>query len=55
MNRLTQKKRLKKSVREAIQVILIGTIGAALLVSLWIGSVIQTSERISELAAEVQE
>ena len=54
MKRVTQKRRLKKSIREVLQVILVGTIGAALLVGLWIGSVIQTSERISEALAEVQ-
>ena len=53
MKRVTQKRRLKKSVREALQVIIVGTIGAALMVGLWIGSVIQTSERISTMAAEV--
>ena len=53
MKRVTQKRRLKKSVREALQVIVIGTIGAALLVGLWIGSVIQTSERLSTMTVEV--
>lgn len=53
MKRVTQKRRLKKSVREALQVIVIGTIGAALLVGIWIGSVIQTSERLSTMAVEV--
>ena len=54
MKRVTQKRRLKKSIREVLQVILVGTIGAALLVGLWIGSVIQTSERLSEALVEVQ-
>lgn len=54
MKRVTQKRRLKKSIREVLQVILVGTIGAALMVGLWIGSVIQTSERISEALVEVQ-
>ena len=53
MKRVTQKRRLKKSIREVLQVILVGTIGAALLVGLWIGSVIQTSERLNEMSAEV--
>ena len=55
MERITQKKhrRLKKSIREAIQIALIGLVGGAILVGLWIGSVIQTSERISTMAVEV--
>lgn len=53
MKNITKKRRLKKNIREALQVIVIGTIGAALLVGIWIGSVIQTSERLSEMAVEV--
>lgn len=53
MKRVTQKRRLKKSVREALQVIIVGTIGVIFMTSLWIGSVIQTSERLSTMAAEV--
>ena len=55
MERITQKKhrRLKKSIREAIQIALIGLVGGAILIGLWIGSVIQTSERISTMAVEV--
>ena len=39
-------RRIKKSIREALQVITIGTIGALVMVSVWIGSVIQTMGRI---------
>jgi hypothetical protein len=41
-----KKRRIKKSIREALQVITIGTIGALVMVSVWIGSVIQTMEVI---------
>lgn len=57
MERITRKKhrRLKKSIREAIQIALIGLVGGAILVSVWIGGVIQTSERLEQAyAAEVQ-
>lgn len=56
MKRITRKKhrRLKKSIRETLQIVIVGTIAAALLVGLWIGSVIQTSERLSEVATEIQ-
>lgn len=57
MERITRKKhrRLKKSIREAIQIALIGIVGGAILVAVWIGGVIQTSERLEEAyAAEVQ-
>ena len=50
------KRRLKKSIREAITVILIGTIGAIALCAAFIGAVIQTSERLCPvMATEVQE
>ena len=39
-------RRIKKSIREALQVITIGTIGALVMVSVWIGSVVQTMGRI---------
>lgn len=48
-------RKLRKKVRETITIALIGTIGAVLLVSMWIGSVIQTSERLSEMSMEVME
>lgn len=56
MKRITRKKhrRLKKNIRESLQIVIVGTIAAALLVGLWIGSVIQTSERLSEVAVEIQ-
>lgn len=41
-----KKRRIKKSIREALQVFAIGTIGALVMVSVWIGSVIQTMEVI---------
>ena len=48
-----KRRRIKKSIRNAVKIITIGTIGAVLLIGLWIGSVIQTSERLSEMSAEV--
>ena len=54
-NNTIHRRRLRKPIREAITIVLIGTIGAALMVGLWIGSVIQTSERLSEVPVEVQE
>lgn len=54
MKTITKKrKRIKKSIRNAVKIITIGTIGAVLLVGMWIGSVIQTSERLNEMSAEV--
>lgn len=54
MKTITKKRRrIKKSIRNAIKVIAVGTIGAVLLVGMWIGSVIQTSERLNEMSAEV--
>lgn len=41
-----KKRRIKKSIREALTVFAIGTIGALVMVSVWIGSVIQTMEVI---------
>ena len=52
-NNTIHRRRLRKPIREAITIVLIGMIGAALMVGLWIGSVIQTSERLSSMAAEV--
>lgn len=54
MKRITHR-RLKKKIRDAIKFTLIGVVGAVLLVSMWIGSVIQTSERLSEMSMEVVE
>lgn len=54
MKTITKKrKRIKKSIRNAIKIIAIGTIGAVLFFGMWIGSVIQTSERLSEMSVEV--
>lgn len=55
MKRIPHKRRLRKSVREFLTVVLVGTIGAVLLVGMWIGSVVQTSERLSEAVMEVAE
>lgn len=56
MKRVTQKRRLKKSIREVLQVILVGTIGAVMLIAMFIGAVIQESEKLCPvMAAEVQE
>ena len=46
---------LRKEIRETITIALIGVVGAVLMVSMWIGSVIQTSERLSEMSMEVME
>ena len=54
MKRITHR-RLKKKIRDAIKITLIGAVGAVLIVSMWIGSVIQTSERLSEMSVEVVE
>ena len=54
MKRITHR-RLKKKIRDAIKITLIGAVGAVLIVSMWIGSVIQTSERLSEMSTEVVE
>ena len=54
MTRITHR-RLKKKIRDAIKITLIGAVGAVLMVSMWIGSVIQTSERLSEMSVEVVE
>ena len=48
-------RKLRKQVRETITIALIGMVGAVLMVSMWIGSVIQTSERLSEMSVEVME
>lgn len=55
MKRITHR-RLKKKIRDAIKITLIGVVGAVLMVSMWIGSVIQESEKLCPvIAAEVQE
>ena len=48
-----RRRKLRKEIREIIICFTIATIGAALMVGLWIGSVIQTSERLSTMAMEV--
>ncbi len=48
-----KRRRLKKSIREKIMIVVVGTIGALILTGMWIGSVIQTSERLSEMTMEV--
>ena len=48
-------RKLRKEVRETITIALLGMVGAVLMVSMWIGSVIQTSERLSEMSVEVVE
>ena len=48
-------RKLRKQVRETITIALLGMVGAVLMVSMWIGSVIQTSERLSEMSMEVME
>ena len=48
-----RRRKLRKEIREIIICFTIAMIGAALMVGLWIGSVIQTSERLSAMAVEV--
>ena len=48
-----RRRKLRKEIRETITIALIGVVGAVLMVSMWIGSVIQTSERLSEMSMEV--
>ena len=48
-------RKLRKEIRETITIALIGMVGAVLMVSMWIGSVIQTSERLSNEIVEVVE
>lgn len=48
-------RKLREEIRETITIALIGMVGAVLMVSMWIGSVIQTSERLSNEIVEVME
>lgn len=48
-----KRRRLKKSIREKIMIVLVGTIGALIFTGMWIGSVIQTADRLAEMPAEV--
>ena len=49
------RKRLKKSIREAILTVLIGTIGGIAIVGMIFGASIQHQSRINEIAAmEIQ-
>ena len=51
-----RRRKLRKEIREAIMVTLIGTIGAIALCAAFIGAVIQESEKLCPvMAAEVQE
>ena len=49
-----RRRKLRKEIRETIICLTVAMIGAVFMVGLWIGSVIQTSERISEALVEVQ-
>lgn len=49
-----RRRKLRKEIRETIICFTVAMIGAVFVVGLWIGSVIQTSERISEALVEVQ-
>lgn len=53
MKSITQKRRLKKSIRETLIVIVAGTIGAVCLLAMLIGAAIQTNERLEVMAMEV--
>ena len=48
-----RRKKIRKEIRETIICFAVAMIGAALMVGLWIGSVIQTSERLSTMTVEV--
>lgn len=51
-----RRRKLRKEIRKVIISILIGTIGAIALVGMFIGAVIQESEKLCPvMAAEVQE
>ena len=55
-NNTIHRRRLKKPIREALTIMLIATIGAIALVGMFIGAVIQESEKLCPVtAAEVQE
>lgn len=55
-NNTIHRRRLKKPIREALTIMLVATIGAIALVGLFIGAVIQESEKLCPvMAAEVQE
>lgn len=55
-NNTIHRRRLKKPIREALTIMLIATIGAIALVGMFIGAVIQESEKLCPvMAAEVQE
>ena len=51
-NNTIRRRRLKKPIREALTIMLIGTIGAIALVGLFIGAVIQESEKLCPVTAE---
>ena len=46
MKNTTKMRRLRKEIREAFAIAFFGSIGTILAVALWIGSVIQTMERL---------
>ena len=55
-NNTIHRRRLKKPIRGALTIMLIATIGAIALVGMFIGAVIQESEKLCPVtAAEVQE
>ena len=49
-----KRRRLKKKIRETVAVVLCAMAGAVILVSLLIGSAIQTQDRLNEMSMEVQ-
>lgn len=51
-NNTIRRRRLKKPIREALTIMLIGMIGAIALVGLFIGAVIQESEKLCPATAE---
>lgn len=50
-----KRKRLKKSIREALKTALICVIGSVLIAALFFGASFQTQDRLTIMAAEVQE
>ena len=53
-NTRRRKRRLRKNIREAIQICLIGTVGSIALAALFFGAVVQEASKLETLAvAEV--
>lgn len=51
---ITKKRRLKKSIKESLMVVLFGTIGAMALIAMFIGAAIQEQTRLEMETQEVE-